>query len=278
MIVKWPNGARIAVLWTFDFDAESVWLARDPENAGRLGVLSQGLYDVKRAVPEILKLLKRKDLPATFFIPGWVVEHHTDRCKEILQAGHELGHHGYSHEWADPNLPERECEDFDRGSEAFDKFLNYKPKGYRPPAAEITHNTIKMLADRGFLYNSNMLDDVYPYRHVLPDGKQGPIELPTHWSLGDANYGLTSIRHPRVIQTNEHIFTIWKDEFDELYKWGGLYNLVLHPQVIGRPSRMALLERFIDYARKFEGVWHTTCAEAAEAFVAQEQPAQTARA
>lgn len=278
MIVKWPNGAKIAVLWTFDFDAESVWLARDPENAGRLGVLSQGVYDVKRAVPQILQLLKKTKMPATFFIPGWVVDHHTDRCKEIMQAGHEIGHHGYTHEWADPKFPERECEDFDRGSEAFDKHLNYKPRGYRPPAGEITSNTIKMLADRGFLYNSNMLDDVYPYRHVLPDGRQGPIELPTHWSLGDANYGMTSIRHPRTIQTNEHIFTIWKDEFDELYKWGGLFNLVLHPQVIGRPSRMALLERFIAYTCTFEGVWHTTCAEAAEAFAAQESSAQPARA
>lgn len=278
MVVTWPHGARIAVLWTFDFDAESVWLARDPENEGRLGVLSQGLYDVKRGVPQILQLLKETKMPATFFIPGWVVEHHTDSCKTILDAGHEVGHHGYSHEWADPKYPDRECADFDRGSEAFDKFLKYKPRGYRPPAGEITANTIKMLADRGVLYNSNMLDDVYPYRHVLPDGRQGPIELPTHWSIGDANYTLTSLRHPRVIQTNEHIFTVWKDEFDALYKWGGLFNLVLHPQVIGRPSRVALLERFMAYTRAFEGVWHTTCAEAAEAFAAQEVPAAAKQA
>lgn len=275
MTVKWPNDARVTVLWTFDFDAESVWLARDPDNAERLGVLSQGLYGAKRAVPKLLELLKKTKMPATFFVPGWVAEHHTDRCKEILQAGHEIGHHGYSHEWADPKFPERECEDFDRGTEVLDRLLNYKPRGYRPPAAEIGANTIKMLADRGFLYNTNMLDDVFPYRHVLPGGRQGPVELPTHWSLGDANYAMTSIRHPRTIQTNEHIFTIWKDEFDELYKWGGLFNLVLHPQVIGRPSRVALLERFMAYTRTFEGVWYATCTEAAEAFVAQEQSGKT---
>jgi hypothetical protein len=38
MVVKWPQGVRMAVMWTFDFDAESSWLARDAENAGRLGV------------------------------------------------------------------------------------------------------------------------------------------------------------------------------------------------------------------------------------------------
>lgn len=51
MIIKWPNGVRIAVIWTFDFDAQPPWLARDPDNAERLGVLSQGLYGATRAVP-----------------------------------------------------------------------------------------------------------------------------------------------------------------------------------------------------------------------------------
>jgi peptidoglycan/xylan/chitin deacetylase (PgdA/CDA1 family) len=268
--IVWPNGARCAVMLTFDFDAESVWLARDPENAGRLGVLSQGLYGAKRAVPKILELLRQEKLPATFFIPGWVAENHTDRCKEVRDAGFEIGHHGYSHAWADARYPEQECEDFDRGSEALDRLLGVKPRGYRPPGAEITANTITMLADRGYLYNSNMLDDVYPYRHVLPDGRKGPVELPTHWSLGDANYVWNSIRHPRVIQTSDHIFTVWKDEFDELYTWGGLFNLVLHPQAIGRPSRLALLRRFIAYVRKFEGVWWASGTEVAEAFTAQE--------
>lgn len=271
MSVKWPGGARVAVMWTFDFDAESVWLARDPDNADRLGVLSQGLYGAKRAVPKLLELLAETKMPATFFVPGWVAEHHTDRCKEIIYAGHEIGHHGYSHEWADPRRPDAECADFDRGSEVLDKFLNYKPRGYRPPAAEIGANTIKMLADRGFLYNSNMLDDVYPYRHRLPDGRVGPVELPTHWAIGDANYAMTSIRHPRTIQTNDHIFTIWKDEFDELCQWGGLFNLVLHPQVIGRPSRLALLRRFIEYTTRTDGVWHATGTAVAEAFAAQEE-------
>src|SRR5262249_46775063 len=124
MTISWPNGARIAVCFTFDFDAESVWLAREPENAERLGVLSQGLYGAKRAVPKLLELLAAERMPATFFVPGWVAEHHTDRCKEILDAGHEIGHHGYSHEWADPRHPERECEDFDRGTEALARFLN----------------------------------------------------------------------------------------------------------------------------------------------------------
>jgi peptidoglycan-N-acetylglucosamine deacetylase len=107
---------------------------------------------------------------ACFFIPGWVAEHHTDRCKQIMEAGFEIGHHGYSHEWADPKHPGKECVDFDRGARVLDRLLGCKPHGYRPPGAEITANTIRMLADRGYLYNSNMLDDVY--RAHRPTGRR----------------------------------------------------------------------------------------------------------
>jgi peptidoglycan/xylan/chitin deacetylase (PgdA/CDA1 family) len=269
--VTWPHGAKIAIMLSFDFDAESIWLARDPANARRIGTLSQGLYGAKRAVPKIMELLAEERLPATFFIPGWVVDHHTDRCKEIRDAGYEIGHHGYSHEWADPEQPEKEAEELDRASEVLDRKLGIRPKGYRPPAAEITHNTIRLLTERGFLYNSNMLDDVFPYRHILADGRAGPVELPTHWSLGDANYALTSIRHPRTIMPNGHILQIWQDEFAELYRWGALFNLVMHPQVIGRPSRLALLRQFIAFTRRFPDIWYATGSEIATAFVAQEK-------
>ena len=271
MTFKWPNGARIAVMWTFDFDAQSSWLARDPDNAERIGVLSQGLYGAKRGVPAILDLLRGTKMPATFYIPGWVVENHTERCREVKDGGYEIGHHGYSHQWADPKHPEKEIEDFDRASEVLWRVLGEKPRGYRPPAAEITANTLKMLTDRGFLYNTNMLDDVYVYRHILPDGRKGPVELPTHWSLADAVYMISSVRHNRVIRPNHDIYTIWKDEFDAMYEWGGcLFNLVMHPQAIGRPSRIALLRRFMEYTQGVKDVWFATGVEVAEAFVAQE--------
>ena len=74
--VKWPGGAKVAVMLTFDFDAETLWLSRDPANARRPGTLSQGTYGAKVGVPKILETLHDADLDgrATFFIPGWTVE------------------------------------------------------------------------------------------------------------------------------------------------------------------------------------------------------------
>ena len=75
----WPDEARCAAAFTFDFDAESVWIADDPENAKRPGVLSQGTYGAKVAVPLILDLLERHDVRATFFVVGQVAEQYPDR-------------------------------------------------------------------------------------------------------------------------------------------------------------------------------------------------------
>src|SRR5204863_306711 len=71
----WPKGARCAVMLTFDFDAETLWLARDRKSADLPGVMSQGRYGANVGVPRLLDLLKREGLRATFYIPGWVVEH-----------------------------------------------------------------------------------------------------------------------------------------------------------------------------------------------------------
>ena len=73
MSVKWPGGARIAVTLTFDFDAETLWLSRDPANAQRPGTLSQGTYGARVGVPKILETLRDAGVPGTFFIPGWTV-------------------------------------------------------------------------------------------------------------------------------------------------------------------------------------------------------------
>jgi len=84
----WPNGARCAASFTFDFDAEEVWIGEDPENATRPGVLSQGTYGAKVGVPKLLELLDRCGVRATFFVPGRVAERHPARVAAIVAAGH----------------------------------------------------------------------------------------------------------------------------------------------------------------------------------------------
>jgi len=266
----WPDGARCAVMLTFDFDAETLWFSRDPDNARKPGVLSQGVYGGRVGVHKVLDLMQEEGTPATFFTPGWTIERYPQAVERILAGGHELGHHGYLHEWIDPDFPEKEEEAIARGLEAMQRVVGVTPKGFRSPAGESSPNMIRLLTDKGFLYDSTLMDGIVPYRHELADGAPGVVEIPWHWSLDDAPMALFSVRSPRTIQPNSHILECWLEEFHEVYRWGGLVDVVMHPQIAGRPSRIANLRRFIHEVQRLPGVWFATGTQVAEAYVAAE--------
>ena len=263
----WPNGAQCAVMFTFDFDAETLWISRDPSNWKRPGTLSQGTYGGKVGVPKILEVLRDYGLKATFFVPGWTAEKYASRVEAMLRDGHEVGHHGYLHEWIDPDFPDREREAMAKGLAALKASVGVKPSGYRSPAGETSENIVALLAEYKFVYDSSLQDDIRPYQLRLSSGAPGPMELPWHWSLDDAPYMLFSIKNPRPIMTNSHVLEIWRDEFQAIYRDGGLFNLVCHPQVIGRPSRLALLREFIEHTLTFPKVWYATGCEVATAWM-----------
>jgi peptidoglycan-N-acetylglucosamine deacetylase len=263
----WPSGAQCAVMFTFDCDAETLWISRDPSNWKRPGTLSQGTYGAKVGLPRILELLRDYGLKATFFVPGWTAEKYVDRIQVVLRDGHEVGHHGYLHEWIDPEFPEQEREALEKGLTALRTALGVRPVGYRSPAGETSQNLVALLAEYGFLYDSSLQDDINPYQLKTVGGFPRPIELPWHWSLDDAPYMLFSLKNPRPIMTNSHVLEIWREEFQAIYRLGGLFNLVCHPQVIGRPSRLELLRQFIDFTMKFPKVWYATGQEVANAWI-----------
>lgn len=261
----WKDGAQAAVTLTFDFDAETLWLSRDPSNAKRPGTLSQGVYGAKVGVPLILQLLAERGLKGTFFIPGAVVERYPDLCRRIVAEGHEVGHHGYLHEWVDPAQPEREVEVMNQGLSALESILGVKPRGYRSPAWETSDNTMRLLQANGFRYSTNFMDDIRPYRHLV-DGKPSDlVELPVAWLLDDAPFFMFSVKPPsRPIFPASHVLGAWKEEFRAIYKLGGLFNLTMHPQFIGRPSRITMLGELLDFVATFPKVWIGTCTEVAD--------------
>ena len=268
-MIAWPGQARCAVMLTFDFDAEALWLSRDPENANRLGTLSLGTFGARVGVPEILRVLRETELPATFFVPGWTAEQHTSKVEAIIKDGHEVGHHSYSHRWVEAGDKAGELEEIDLGLDALKRTVGIVPKGYRAPASEITPGVFQLLHDRGFLYDSSMMDSVEPYQHRLGGNDRALVELPWHWALDDAAYMMFSSRMPRALMTNEHVFSIWSAEFRAIHRSGGLFNLVMHPQFTGRPSRLDLLRQMIGFIQGFPDVWFCRGSEAATAYVAQ---------
>jgi len=250
----WPGNTRTALFAAFDVDTESVWLGGDRNNEQRLVTLSHGGYEARVGVPKILEVLARHQVSATFFVTGWSIEAYPAMCEAILDAGHEIAHHGYLHLRPDTADTQTLHDEMDRGLEAMNTVLGLTPTGYRAPWGESTIELLELLQNRGIRYSSSWRDDIRPYRHVLPSGA-GPIEIPVNASFDDWTYGLTHRSSPRALFGREHVLSIWREEFDQTREWGGVTTMVMHPQVTGRPMRINILDQFLAHVRQFDDVW-----------------------
>ena len=258
MTDDWLTGARSAFALTLDFDAEEVWIGANPDNARRPGVLSQGRYGARVGVPLVLDLLDRLQVPATFFVPGRVAERHPERVRDVVAAGHELAHHGYTHTHPGRLAPEQEAAEFARALDVLRGF-GADVVGYRSPAWDFSEATMDLLVEHGMLYSSNLMDDVRPYRHP-----NGVVELPVQWILDDApHFWFSNADWTKPIRSAREVQEIWQEEAGAIHRLGGLVVLALHPQIIGRPGRLEMLERFVRWLGDLGGVRMATCREIA---------------
>jgi peptidoglycan/xylan/chitin deacetylase (PgdA/CDA1 family) len=229
----------------------------------RMGTLSQGTYGARVGVPLILEFLNINELKATFFVPGWTAERYPQTVAEIYQQGHEIGHHGYLHESVDGLSRAEEEEILEKGSRILTALTGEQPRGYRAPWWDITQETVGLLRKHGFRYSSNLMDSLWPYLHP---GTPALVELPVQWLLDDGPFFAYGVRPPlyRQIFPPTAVLSAWKDEFRGMYGQQGAFILTLHPQFVGRPSRIAMLQELIDYIRSFSGVWFARGLELAE--------------
>jgi peptidoglycan/xylan/chitin deacetylase (PgdA/CDA1 family) len=260
--ITWPHGAQSAVSLTFDLDAETAWISRDPANLDRLSVMSQGAYGPKVGVPLILDFLDRNRLRSTFFVPGWTAERWPDVVAEIHRRGHEIGHHGYLHEGLEGKSPEEEEAILTGSAKILADVTGVRPVGYRAPLYEITHETVRLLARHDFLYASNLQDSLWPYRHARAPSV---VELPVSWILDDGPFFAFGLRPNlyRQIFPPSAARSAWGDEFRGIHGLGGLTMLILHPQYTGRPSRLDMLQGLVDEMRDTGGVWFANGVELA---------------
>lgn len=256
---------RFPIMLTFDIDAETLWIARDPKMATYPIALSQGRYGTKIGVERILRLLTKYQIPATFFVPGMVMEQNEPLMKEIIQQGHEIAHHSYSHRWLENISLEEERMEMEKGITLIEKVTGRKPRGYRSPAGEFSPHTLDLLLEYEFAYSSNFFDDEVPYKHVIHGKKTNLVELPFAWALDDAPFFLYSNRLPgRVMSAPSAVLETWKREFDGLYAERKSFVLAMHPQIIGRPSRIQILEELIQYMQRFSNSWFARCDQVVE--------------
>ncbi|MBI3470276.1 MAG: polysaccharide deacetylase [Candidatus Solibacter usitatus] len=264
---SWPGGGRVAVALSFDMDAETGFLRSGSLTAQPL---SRGEYGPRVGVPRILGMLEKHRVPATFFIPAVSGQFHPEAVDAILKSPlkHEIGVHGWVHERLTDLSPAEERDLTRRAFDFWTKRLGRKPAGIRTPSWDFTSETLSIIRELGFLYDSSLMGDDRPYE-ILAQGKPtGLIELPVEWILDDFtyySYDRPSSAYHRM--SDSDVFEIYRGEFDKAYEEGTLFLLTMHPFVTGHRSRLAALERLVVHMRLKRGVWFATHEQVARAAI-----------
>lgn len=257
----WPRGARVAVALSFDPDHESIPL-RDGQT--QPGKLSQGQYGARVGVPRILAALERRSVPATFFMPAVCALLRPEEARGYTDRGHEVGIHGWIHERNMELDPKNERDLMFRCADTLERLSGRRPVGIRTPSWDFSDHTLAISRELELLYDSSLMADDDPYE-ILADGEPtGMVELPPEWIRDDAVYfPMDRYTDLRPYASPRHVLGIWRDEFDAAYAEGGMFQMTMHPHVIGHRSRMVVLEELLDHIASHPDVWYATHADIA---------------
>ena len=255
----WPNGARVAVLLSFDVDNETIALRFGEPNAG---TLSQGQYGSRQGLRRVVELLDRNRIPASFFIPSVSLQIAPEMATLIKKSGrHEFGVHGWIHELNTtlPDSAERAL--LTKAVDELTRLTGTKPTGYRAPSWNFSPNTLTILRDLGFRYESSLMADDSPYELLQHGQPTGMVELPVEWILDDAP--LFNPQGDRYSPPRD-VAQVWIDEFDKAYEERTMFVLTMHPHIVGHRSRIVALEQLIAHIQRKGNVWWATHGDVAE--------------
>lgn len=256
---NWPGGARCAVALSFDSDHETNELREGGDSPGKL---SQGQYGNRQGVPRIVEILKRHNVPASFYVPAVTAMLYPEEQRNLVAQGHEIGIHGWIHERNSVLPIDAERDLMQRSFDVLKKITGVEPVGMRTPSWDFSPNTLRLAKELGLIYDSSLMADVDCYELLMDEKPTGVVELPVEWIRDDAVYfNMNRFAALRPYTPPTDVFDIFKREFDAAYAEGGLFQLTMHPHIIGYRSRVWILDALIRHIQQHSDVWFATHAD-----------------
>ncbi|WP_154506138.1 polysaccharide deacetylase family protein [Helicobacter pylori] len=283
---------EILVAYGVDIDAVAGWLGSyggedSPDD------ISRGLFAGEVGIPRLLKLFKKYHLPATWFAPGHSIETFPEQMKMIVDAGHEVGAHGYSHENPIAMSAKQEEDVLLKSVELIKELTGKAPEGYVAPWWEFSNITNELLLKHGFKYDHSLMhNDFTPYfvrvgdswskidysleakdwmKPLIRGVETGLVEIPANWYLDDLPPMMFIKKSPNSFGfvSPHDIGQMWIDQFDWVYREMdyAVFSMTIHPDVSGRPQVLLMHERIIEHINKHDGVRWVTFNEIADDFL-----------
>ncbi|GAA9039261.1 polysaccharide deacetylase [Helicobacter pylori] len=285
---------EILVAYGVDIDAVAGWLGSyggedSPDD------ISRGLFAGEVGIPRLLKLFKKYHLPATWFVPGHSIETFPEQMKMIVDAGHEVGAHGYSHENPIAMSAKQEEDVLLKSIELIKDLTGKAPIGYVAPWWEFSNITNELLLKHGFKYDHSLMhNDFTPYfvrvgdswskidysleakdwmKPLIRGVETGLVEIPANWYLDDLPPMMFIKKSPNSFGfvSPHDIGQMWIDQFDWVYREMdyAVFSMTIHPDVSGRPQVLLMHERIIEHINKHDGVRWVTFNEIADDFLSR---------
>ncbi|GAA9631875.1 polysaccharide deacetylase [Helicobacter pylori] len=283
---------EILVAYGVDIDAVAGWLGSyggedSPDD------ISRGLFAGEVGIPRLLKLFKKYHLPATWFAPGHSIETFPEQMKMIVDAGHEVGAHGYSHENPIAMSAKQEEDVLLKSIELIKDLTGKAPTGYVVPWWEFSNITNELLLKHGFKYDHSLMhNDFTPYfvrvgdswskidysleakdwmKPLIRGVETDLVEIPANWYLDDLPPMMFIKKSPNSFGfvSPRDIGQMWIDQFDWVYREMdyAVFSMTIHPDVSGRPQVLLMHEKIIEHINKHDGVRWVTFNEIADDFL-----------
>ena len=255
---NWPGGAPLAVALSFDSDHETNDLR---DGGGSISRQSWGQFGARKGAPRILDILGRHEVPASFYVPAVSALLHPEEQRRAVAEGHEIGIHGWIHE-LNSTLPyEAERDLMFRSADVLEDLIGVRPVGIRTPSWDFSPNTLKIIREMGLAYDSSLMADDDCYELEMDGEPTGVVELPVEWIRDDAVYfGMNRFSGLRPYTSPEAVLDIFRRELAGAAAEGGLFQLTMHPHVIGARSRIWILDEIVRLGRSMNA-WFATHAE-----------------
>ncbi|UOS15461.1 polysaccharide deacetylase [Helicobacter pylori] len=283
---------EILVAYGVDIDAVAGWLGSyggedSPDD------ISRGLFAGEVGIPRLLKLFKKYHLPATWFAPGHSIETFPEQMKMIVDAGHEVGAHGYSHENPIAMSAKQEEDVLLKSIELIKDLTGKTPTGYVAPWWEFSNITNELLLKHGFKYDHSLMhNDFTPYfvrvgdswskidysleakdwmKPLIRGVETDLVEIPANWYLDDLPPMMFIKKSPNSFGfvSPHDIGQMWVDQFDWVYREMdyAVFSMTIHPDVSARPQVLLMHEKIIEHINKHDGVRWVTFNEIADDFL-----------
>lgn len=270
--VRWPDGKRCCFSLVVDLSPASTpagIAAGDLTNPTSLFGITVGLQN-------IMQLLRRFDLRATFVVPAVMAAIYPDRIRAIRDEGHEVAAGGWKHEDVSTLSAEEERERIALTTSTLEQILGSPPKGWFSlprqqdafAVGSVSKATAGLLIDAGYSYMGNGLADDAPHYWVA-DVRQPKtiLTLPYHYSCDDQFFLMFPVEGTGLDRVNA-LKRNWLREFDAQYRRGRCFSLTVHPKGSGWGHHAEAFEETLAYMTGFSGLWNATGFQCADHWLA----------